>query len=74
MTPPIKNVNRAKSVLGLWTVCANMHEKAAMKVLNFSYLWLRRRYFALGNEKKNLFFFCISLVFSYLCPQRLLTY
>ena len=41
-------------------------------VLDFSYLWLRRTYFALGNEKKNELFFCISLIFSYLCtPNRI---
>jgi len=28
-------------------------------------LWLRRSYLALGNEKKSMLSFCISLVFSY---------
>ncbi len=38
-------------------------------LLSYSYLWLPPKVLTLGNEKKNKLFFCISLVYSYLCPQ-----
>ena len=59
-TPSGYNCNRNHFLKKWWFVfCA---------LLTFSYLWLRRRYFA-RKQKKKIFFLCALLTFSYLCSK-----